>query len=158
MLHTKYCMQQTRFPKPYAANRLIPYPWIFGTITERFFWKKSRIIVGDVTVGTLKMKIRCTNRLSVGLSYDANFKWHMPICVERCHAKQNYMPFFWTITERAFRKKIPKHRNIYKCCNDSLWIFPRETRSVTVPKNGIYFCSTRHLSAHIGICHLKLAS
>ena len=106
MLHTKYCMQQTRFPKPYAANRLIPYPWIFGTITERFFWKKSRIIVGDVTVGTLKMKIRCTNRLSVGLSYEANFKWHMPICVERCHAKQNYMPFFWTITERAFRKKF----------------------------------------------------
>ena len=29
-----------------------PYPWIFGTITERVFWKKSRIIAGDVTVGT----------------------------------------------------------------------------------------------------------
>ena len=26
------------------------------------------------------------------------------------------------------------------------------------PKNCIYFCSARHISFHIGICHLKLAS
>ena len=39
-----------------------------------------------------------------------------------------------------------------------LWIFFRNARSVTVPKNGIYFCSARNLSTHIGICHLKLPS
>ena len=31
--------------------KLNPYPWIFGTITERHFWKKYRN-TGDVTVGT----------------------------------------------------------------------------------------------------------
>ena len=31
---------------------LHPYPWIFGTITERVWGKKSRIMAGDVTVGT----------------------------------------------------------------------------------------------------------
>ena len=25
--------------------------------------------------------------VSVGLSYNANLKWHMPTCVEICHAK-----------------------------------------------------------------------
>ena len=40
------------------------------------------------------MKIICADRVSVGLSYDANFKWHMPICVERCRAEQKYM-LFW---------------------------------------------------------------
>ena len=38
-----------------------PYPWIFGTITERVFWKKSRIIAGDVTAGTWRMKIICAD-------------------------------------------------------------------------------------------------
>ena len=52
------------------------------------------------------MKRIRADRVSVGQSYDANFKWHMPICVERCRAKQKYMPFFGTVTERAFRKKI----------------------------------------------------
>ena len=96
-------------------NNFNPYPWIFGTIPGRFFWKKKpRIIAGDVTFGTYKIKIICADRVSVGLSYDANLKWHMPICLERFRAKQKYMPFFGTVTERAFRKKIPKHRNIYK--------------------------------------------
>ena len=44
-----------------------------------FSEKKSRIIAGDVTVGTLKMKIIRADTVSVGLSYDTNFKWHMPI-------------------------------------------------------------------------------
>ena len=52
------------------------------------------------------MKIKCADRVSVGLSYDANFKWHTPICVERCRAQQKYMPFFGTVTERDFRKKF----------------------------------------------------
>ena len=54
------------------------------------------------------MRIICADRVSVGLSYDTNFKWHMPICVERCRAEQKYMPFFGTVTERAFRKKKSK--------------------------------------------------
>ena len=60
------------------------------------------------------MKIICADTVSVGLSYGAYFKRHMPLCEEICRAEQNYMPFFGTITERAFRKKIPKHGNIYK--------------------------------------------
>ena len=39
-----------------------------------------------------------------------------------------------------------------------LWIFSRKARSVTVPKNGMYFCSAWYISAHVGICHYKLAS
>ena len=34
--------------------------------------------------------------------------------------------------------------------------FSQKTRSVTVPKNGIYFCSARHISSYIDICHLQL--
>ena len=85
-------------------------------------------MAGDVTVGTWKMKIICVDRVSVGLSYDANFKRHMPICVERYRDEQKYMPFFGTVTERAFRKKNPKHKNIYKssqCC--ALDFFPQNT-------------------------------
>ena len=60
------------------------------------------------------MEIICADRVSVGLSYYANSKWSMPICVERCRTEQKYIPFFGTVTERAFRKKIPKHGNIYE--------------------------------------------
>ena len=48
------------------------------------------------------MKIICAVIVSVGLFYDANFKWHMPIRVEICRAEQRYMPFFGTVTERHF--------------------------------------------------------
>ena len=58
------------------------------------------------------MKILCANRVSAGLSYDVNFKWHMPICVEICGAEQKYMPFFGTITERDFRKKSKAQKHI----------------------------------------------
>ena len=44
--------------------------------------------------------------MPVELSYDVNFKWHMPIRVEICRAEQKYMPFFGTVTERDFREKI----------------------------------------------------
>ena len=84
-----------------------------GPLSSAFSGKKSRIIAGNVTIGTQKMKIICADRVSVRLSNGAYFKWHMPICVERCRAEQKYMPFFGTVTERSFRKKIPKHRNIY---------------------------------------------
>ena len=35
--------------------------------------------------------------------------------------------------------------------------FFQKTRSVIIPKNGIYCFSARHISSHIGICHLKFA-
>ena len=38
------------------------------------------------------MKITCPYRAAVGFSYDANLKWHMPICAEICRAEQKYMP------------------------------------------------------------------
>ena len=41
--------------------------------------KKSKINTGDVKVGTLEMKITCAYRVPARLSYDTNFKWHMPI-------------------------------------------------------------------------------
>ena len=86
------------------------YPWIFGTVT----------ITGNVTVGTWKIKIICADRLPLGLSYDANFKWHMPIRGEICRVEQKSMPFF-------SEKKNPKHRNIYKWHNTALRIFPQNT-------------------------------
>ena len=55
---------------------LNPYPWIFGTVTERHFWKKSKIITGDVKFASLELKIISAERGRVGLSYDTNFKWH----------------------------------------------------------------------------------
>ena len=58
------------------------------------------------------MKIICADRVSVELSYDANFKWHMPVFVERCRTEQKYMPFFETVTKRAFRKKNPKRGTV----------------------------------------------
>ena len=73
-----------------------------GPSPSAFSGKKSRIIAGDVTVGSLKIKIICEDRVSVGLSYDANFKWHMPICVERYRSEHKYPrnalgdgPAFW---------------------------------------------------------------
>ena len=52
------------------------------------------------------MKIIGADTVSVGLSYDAYSKWHMPICAELCCAEQKYMPFFGTVTECDFREKI----------------------------------------------------
>ena len=40
------------FTGHYYIMGVNPYPRFFGTITERVFWKKTRIIAGDVTVGT----------------------------------------------------------------------------------------------------------
>ena len=77
-----------------------------GPSLSVFAGKKSRIIAGDVTVETSKMKIICADTVSVELSYDANLNWHMPICVEICRAEQKYMPFFGTVTESVFWKKI----------------------------------------------------
>ena len=50
-----------------------------GPSPSVFSGKKSRIIAGDVTVRTYKIKIICADRLSVELSFDAYSKWHMPI-------------------------------------------------------------------------------
>ena len=39
-------------------------------------------------------------------------KWHMPICAKICQAEQKYMPFFWTVAEREFRKKSKAQKHI----------------------------------------------
>ena len=44
-------------------NMFNPYPSIFGIITERHIWKKFKIIPGDVTVRTNKIKIICADRV-----------------------------------------------------------------------------------------------
>ena len=43
------------------------------------FLEKSKNTACDVTVRTKKIKIICADRVLVEVSYDANFKWHMPI-------------------------------------------------------------------------------
>ena len=93
------------------------YPWIFGTVT----------ITGNVTVGTWKIKIICADRLPLGLSYDANFKWHMPIRGEICRVEQKSMPFF------SEKKKIQSTETY---TNDTTLRsgFSRKTRSVMVPR------------------------
>ena len=50
-----------------------------GTLPSVLSGKKSKIITGDVTVGTWEMKIICADRVPVGLYYDTNFKCHLPI-------------------------------------------------------------------------------
>ena len=80
------------------------------------------------------MKLICADRVSVGLSYDANFKWHKPICVGKC---REIMPFFGTVTDLAFRKKVPKHKNVYNDAKLSSGFFC-ETRSVTVSRFGFF--------------------
>ena len=104
------------------------------------------------------MKIICEDTVSVGLSYDAYSKWHMPICAEICRAEQKYMPFFGTVTERGFRKKNPKHRNIYKtlqCC--ALDFFFRKRRSVMIPRFGFFFQDSRiRVKSFSGLCSYKI--
>ena len=66
-----------------------------------------------------------------------------------------------TITESVLRKKIQSAGCAAQHWEDlymflCFGFFFQKTRSATVPKNGIYFCSARHISSRIGICHLKL--
>ena len=77
------------------------------------FLKKPKNITGDATVGTWEIKIKLATRVSVGLSYDINFKWHMPIWGEICSAEQKYMPFLGPSPSVIYGEN-PKHRNIYK--------------------------------------------
>ena len=117
---------------PWNENSLNAYAWIFGTITDRVFWKKnpeSSLVTSQL--GLQNIKIICTKRVSVRLYCDVNFKWHMPIYAEICRAEQKYMPFVGTITERAFWKNS-KYWNISKWCNAAVWIFSGITRSVRV--------------------------
>ena len=62
----------------------------------------------------------------------ANMRADMP-----CWTKI-YAIFFGTITERDFRKKIPKHKNIYKWCNAVLGIFSAK-RARYGPAFSIFF-------------------
>ena len=104
-------------------GNLNPYPWNFGNITERVFFKKSKIITCGVTVGTNEMKILCGNRVSVRLYCDVNFKWHMPMCAEICRAEQKICAIFGT--ERVFRKKNSKARkHIQNAATLRSWFFP----------------------------------
>ena len=70
----------------------------------------------------------CADRVSVGLSYDANFKWHMPIRVERCHAEEKYMPFLGPSPSALFGKKF---QSTGTCTNDAT------LRSGFFPKNAL---------------------
>ena len=79
--------------------------------------RKSKIITGDVTVGTPEMKIICADKVPVRLSYDINFKWHMPIWGEICSAEEKYMPFLGPSPSVIYGEN-PKHRNINKWRNE----------------------------------------
>ena len=57
------------------------------------------------------MKIICADRVSNELSYDTNFKWHMPIWGEICRAEKNICHFLGP-SSSAISGKNPQH--IYK--------------------------------------------
>ena len=54
----------------------------------------------------------CADKVSAGLSYDLNFKWHMSICAEICGAKQNYMPFLEPSPTAITGKKSKAQKHI----------------------------------------------
>ena len=63
----------------------------------------------------------------------------MPIREEICRAEQKYMPFFRTVAERVFWKKIQrfvKHIQIFSMLRSGF--FFRKTRSVMVPRFGFF--------------------
>ena len=60
---------------------------------------------------------------------------------------------FILIDDRRIRSVALYHLHILLCFG-----FISEIALGDGPKSGIYFCSARHISPHIGICHLKLSS
>ena len=80
--------------------------------------------------------------MSVRLTYYANFKWHFSIWGEICHSEQTYMPFFGTITERAFREKskIQEHIQMIQRC--ALDFFPQNALG-DGPASWIFFQDSR---------------
>ena len=50
-----------------------------GSSPSAISGKKSKNIAGDITFGTKKIKLYVQIKCQLGLSYDANFKWHMSI-------------------------------------------------------------------------------
>ena len=71
-------------------------------------------------------------KMSVAPSYDANFKWHMPICVERCRV--DYKCHFWDYHRARFPKKKSKAQKHIQMAQRCALDFFREKRSVTVPR------------------------
>ena len=92
-----------------------PYPWIFGAVKERVYLKKSP---KSKLVTSVVNKIICADRVTVGLSYDAYFKWHIPIWGEICRAEQKYMPVLGPSSRAIPEKKSKAHKHIiiYKWC------------------------------------------
>ena len=90
--------------------------------------------------------------VSVEPCYDAYFKWHMPICVERCHAEPIYV-IFGTVTERAFRKKIPSRGTYTNDATLRSGFFFRETRSMTVPRLGFFQDSQIRVNMTLSYCY-----
>ena len=78
---------------------------------------------------------------------------HVKLTVVRESWEKN--PKRGIIAERVFRGKIESvalHHFVYV---PMFWNFFPQSALGDGPKNGIYFCSARRISAHIGICHLK---
>ena len=59
-------------------------------------------------------RVVCADRVSVGISFDANLKWNIPICVERYRAEQKYMPFLGPLPSALSGKKseAQEHRQM----------------------------------------------
>ena len=71
------------------------------------------------------MECICADRVSVGLSYDANFEWHMPIFVDRYSAEQKYMPFFGPSLSALSGKNPKPQEHIQMIQRYALDFFPR---------------------------------
>ena len=116
---------------PWVTDKgLDPYPWIFGIISERVFWKtnpESSLVTSQLDIRKCKLYVQIQYQVGLLMMLIRN-----GICLYvRKYAVLNkkYMPFFWIVTERDFREKNPKNRNIQMT----------KRRSVMVPRICFFF-------------------
>ena len=80
--------------------------------------------------------------VSIGLGYDANLKWHMPIWGKICQSKQNYILFLRPSRWRRHRARLPEKSKAHKHIQFDAMLpsghFFRKTRSVMVPRFGFF--------------------
>ena len=147
--HQRFMPNETlvlmRFFGKFCLN---PYPWVFwdrhralflekiskiitGDVTvgtwdhhrEWFMEKKSKIITGDVTVGTWKLYVQIECQLGYIMMLISN-----GICqYERKYAALNEnISISWERNRACFPEKIQRTETYTNRCNAALWIFPKK--------------------------------
>ena len=106
---------------------------------HRFTWPLSAFVFGPSpslisekknpksSLVTSQLGLISADKVSVELSYDVNFKWHMPIWGKICRAEQIYA-IFWEYHRAWFAEKIPSMETYTNWSNAVLLIFcPQNT-------------------------------